>query len=88
MNRVYKEKRRRFTGQQPETKSASRPAVKQRMNRSPTAGQLRILFPHSVYIGFCLFVLLGRRSGNMFSMLRRVRGRIVFWADCSIGVES
>ena len=59
-----------------------------RINRSSTAGQPRILFPHSVYIGFRLFVLLERRSGNMFSMLWRVRGRLVPCANCSVGVQS
>ena len=33
MNRVYSDNKRRYTGQQPGTKSASRPADKPRMNR-------------------------------------------------------
>ena len=59
-----------------------------RLNRSSTAGQPRILFPHSVYIGFRLFVLLERRSCNICSMLWRVRGTLVSWATCSVGVPS
>ena len=33
-----------------------------------------VLFPHSVYIGFRLFVLLERRSGDVSSMLRGYEG--------------
>ena len=40
---IYK-KRRRSTGQQPGTKSASRPSNKMRVNRLLTAGQPRVLF--------------------------------------------
>ena len=42
-----------------------------------------ILFPHSVYIGFRLFVLLGGRSSDVCSMPWGVRGSLVSWADCS-----
>ena len=73
MKRVYRDKRRRSTGQQPERKSASRPADKPRMNHWSTAG----FVPPSIYIGFRLFVLLGRRSGDVSSMLWRVGKRIV-----------
>ena len=54
------------------------------MNRLSTAG----FFPPSVYIGFRLFVLLGRRSRDVFSMLWRVRGRIVPLAHSSVGEQS
>ena len=42
------------------------------MNRLSTAG----FVPPSVYIGFRLFVLLGRRSGDVSSMLWRMRRRL------------
>ena len=38
------------------------------INRLETACQPVILFPHSVYIGFRLFVLLERHSGDVFTM--------------------
>ena len=47
-----------------------------------------ILFPRSVYIGFRLFVLLGRRSGDVSSMPWRVRGTLVSPADRSVGIQS
>ena len=49
--------------------TADKPVV----NRLSTAD----FVPPSVYIGFRLFVLLGRRSGSVSCMLRRVRGRLV-----------
>ena len=64
---------RQYTGRQPETKSAFRPADKQRMNRGSTAD----FVPPPIYIRFRLFVLLERRSGDVSSMLWRVRGRVV-----------
>ena len=67
---------RRRTGQQPGRKSASRPAVKPQFNRGSNAG----FFLPSVYIGFRLFVLLGRR-GDVFPILWRVRGRLVFLGE-------
>ena len=54
-----------------------------RFNRGSTAG----FVPPSVYIGFRLFVLLGRR-GDVSSMLWRVRGRLVSWANSSVGIQS
>ena len=54
------------------------------INRSSTARCV----PPSVYIGFRLFVLLGRRSGDVSSMSRGVRGTLVSWAHCSVGVPS
>ena len=53
------------------------------INRCSTAG----FVPPSVYIGFRLFVLLGRR-GNVSSILWRVRGRLVSWANSSVGIQS
>ena len=55
------------------------------INRLQTGCQPVILFPHSVYIGFCLFVLLGGRSGDVSSMpwgygRRLSPGRNVLWA--------
>ena len=82
------QKRRRPTGRQPGTKSASRPVDKPRIIRLQTACQPVILSPHSVYTGFCLFVLLGKRSGDVSSMPWGVRGTLVPWANCSVGVPS
>ena len=48
-------KRRRSTGRQPGTKSASRPGYKPVINRGSTGYRV----PPSVYIGILLFVLLG-----------------------------
>ena len=45
----------------------------------------RIRFPS---IGFSLFVLLERRSGDACSMPWGVRGTLVSWADCSVGAPS
>ena len=58
------------------------------MNRGKTAGQPLILFLRSVYIGFRLFVLLERRSGDVSSMPWRVRGTLVSWAISSVGTQS
>ena len=63
-------KRRRSTDQQPGEKSASRPADKPLMNWLSTTG----FVPPSVYMGFRLFVLLGRRSGDGSSMLWKYEG--------------
>ena len=52
-----------------------------RLNRGSTAG---FVLP-SVYMGFRLFVLLGGR-GDVFSMLWRVRGRLVSWTNSSVGM--
>ena len=73
MKRVYRDKKASFTGRQPGTKSASRPGDKPLINRLSTAG----FVPPSVYIGIRLFVLLGRCSGDVSSMLWRVRRTIV-----------
>ena len=58
------------------------------LNRSTIVGQLRILFPNSVYIGFRLFVLLDGRSCNILKRPWRVKGKLVSWANCSVGVQS
>ena len=79
---------RRSTGRQPGTKSASRPADKPLTNRLLTGCQPRILFQHSVYIGFRLFVLLENRSSDVSSMHWGVRWTLVSWANCSVGAPS
>ena len=54
------------------------------MNRGSTVG----FVPPSVYIGFRLFVFLGRRSSDVSSMLWGMRGMIVPKAHSSIGEQS
>ena len=83
MQRVYKDKRRRSIGQQPGTKSASRPAIKPLIKRGSTA---HFVSPF-VYIGFRLFVFLGRRSSDVFLMIWLVRGILVCWANSSVGIQ-
>ena len=56
--------------------------------RLQTACQLMILFPYSVYIWLRLFVLLGSRSGVVFTMRWKVRGTLFSWVDCSVSVQS
>ena len=63
-------------------------ADKPRTNRLLTDCQPVILFPHSVYIGFRLYMLLERRSGDVSSMPWRVRGTLVLWANSSVGTQS
>ena len=58
------------------------------IDRGLTASLPLILFPHSIYIGFRLFVLLERRSGDVFSMPWRVRGTFFFLAINSVGTQS
>ena len=70
------------------TKSASRPGDKPLTNRLSTACQPVIFFPHSVYIGFRLFVLLERSSGDVSSMPWGVRGTHVSWANCFVCVPT
>ena len=74
------EKKRRSTCRQPWTKSASRPAVKPRVNRLSTG---RCVPPSE----FRLFVLLEKRSGDVSSMPWGVRRTHVSWAN-SVGVRS
>ena len=59
-----------------------------RLNRVQTACQPVILFSHSVYIGFRLFVLQGSRSGDVSSMPWKLRGMLVSWANSSVGIQS
>ena len=60
------------------------PLINRVINRWSTAG----FVPPSVYIGFRLFVLLERRSGDVSSMPWRVRGTLVSWANSSVGIQS
>ena len=69
--------RRRYTGQQPGTKSGRLPA-----------GQSLVLFLPSVYIGFPLSVLPGVRPGGLSSIRWRERETVVPWANRSVGVPS
>ena len=61
-DKVYKEKRRRSTGQLPGAKNASGPADTMLINRLSTAACV----PPSVYIVFRLFVVLEKRLGVFF----------------------
>ena len=72
---------RRFTGQQPATKSARGPAVKPRVNRSSTG----LFVPPPVYIGFPLFGLAKRHSEQLFLVPWRARGSVAFRADRDVG---
>ena len=54
------------------------------MNRLSTAG----FVPPSVYTGIRLFVLLGKRSSDVSSMLWSVRRRIVPQANSYVGKQS
>ena len=64
-------KKRRSTSGHPGTKSASRPGDKPVINRLQTDCQPVIVFPHSVYIGFRLFVFSqkGKNSRTEYSNL-------------------
>ena len=84
MKRVYRDKRCRSTGQQPGTKNAFRPAIKPLVNRGSTAH----FVPPIVYIGFRLFVLLERRSGDVSAISWRERWSFVSWANSSVGTQS
>ena len=78
-----KTNRRRHTGQQPGTKSASRPDDKPRINRWSTAG----FVSPSVYIGFPLFVLPESRPQRLSLIRQSVRGTVLSWANRSVGVS-
>ena len=82
--RFTKTNRLRYPGQQPGTKSASRPADKSRMNQSSTER----FVPPPVYIGIRLFVLPKSRSRQLSSMPWRARGLVVSWANRPVGVPS
>ena len=83
-----KTKRRRPTCRQQGTKSLSRPVDKPLTNWLQTVRQPLILFPHTVYIGFCLILLLGRRSGDVSSIPWGESGTLVVWATCAVGAPS
>ena len=82
MKRFTETSRRRYTGMQPGTKSASRPADKPRINRWSTAS----FVPPSVYIGFSLFVLPKSRPQRSSLIRQSVRGTVLSWANRSVGV--
>ena len=77
-----KQKKRRFTVQQPRLKSASCHILKLRVNRGSTAG----FVPPSVYIKFIFFVSLGKQD-DVSSMLWSVRVKLVSWANNSVGTQ-
>ena len=58
------------------------------MNRGSTARQPLILFPHAVYIGFRLLVLLGKRSGHVASVPWSVLETLVALVNNSVGTQS
>ena len=76
--------RRRYTGQQPGTKSARRPADKRQIHHGATAG---FALP-SVYIGFPLFVLPETCPGGFSSIVWRLREAVVSLANRPVGVPS
>ena len=82
--RFTKTNRRRSTGRQPGTKSVFCPADKPQINRWSTGH----FVPPSVYIGFSLFVLLGKCGGNVPSMPWKVRRTFVSWENNSVGAQS
>ena len=69
-------------------KSAFRPADKPLVQRGSNAGPMRVFVPPPVYMGFRLFVLLGGCSRHVRTMLWKVRGTVVSWANGSVGVPS
>ena len=85
---LRRQQKRRSTCQQPGRKSACCPGDKLRVNQFQNGNQLVILFSHSVYMGFRLFVLPESRSGDLSSMPWRVRGSLVSWATSSVGTQS
>ena len=88
MKMVYKIKKKRwFTGRQLQ-KGASRLGDKPLTNRLQTACPPVILFPRSINIILFLFVILGKRLGDLSSMPWGVGGTLSFWANCSVGVSS
>ena len=74
---LQRQTKRRYTGSQPETKSGRHPANKPLVNRGSTGR----FVPPSVYIGIPLFVLPKKRSGQLSTMPRRVKGTVLFWAN-------
>ena len=74
-------KRCRYTGQQPGTKSASRPTDKPLVNRGSTAG-----FVPSVYSGFSLLLAKGR-SGQLSMTPWEPKGTVGLWATRPVGIQ-
>ena len=79
-----RQKKRRSTGQQPGTKSASRPADKPRINRWSTAGQPRALFFHRFTSDFacsCFWETFKRRVSDALGGTRQAcpRGEQFCW---------
>ena len=76
----------------PAARNEERPSSRRpRMNRLSTARQPRFVFLHSVYIGFRLFALPKRRSGQLSSMPWkpwRAMGTVASWANRPVGVQS
>ena len=92
---VSKTIRRRHTGQRPGKKSARGPADKRRANRWSTAGRPLVdrwstadFVPPAVYIEINLFVPPGIHPGRFSSMVWKVGGTVVSWANRPIGVPS
>ena len=73
MKRFYKDKKASVNCSEAKKNDASCLLVTPVMSQLSTAG----FVPPSVYIGFRLFVLLERRSGDLSSMLWRVREKLV-----------
>ena len=67
----------RFTGQQPGTKKAFRPAAQQMVNRWSTAGQLLNLFFRHFLIQIRLFASPKKTFERVFSIRRMARARDV-----------
>ena len=80
----YIQERRRSTRQQPGTKSGRRPADKLFISRWLNGYHV----PPSVYIGFVLFVLPAKRSGQLSTMLRKAKGTVLLWANRPVGILS
>ena len=80
MKKVCKDKKGRSTGEQPGTKSASRPNDELRMYRLPTAYTLR------VNRLFCSRIR--RRPSDVCSMPGKVRGTLVSWRNSSVSIQS
>ena len=77
--------RRRYTGQQPATKSARGLGEKQRINRWINRLSTADFVCPSVYIGFPLFVLAKRRSEQLFTVRWRAWGAVGFQGDRNVG---
>ena len=80
MKRVYRDTKRRYTGQQPGTKSAFRPGDKPVVNRG---------FCSSVGLHTISLVRASEESfRTVFSICWRARGRLVPWPDRPNGAQS